>query len=420
MPDKVLNNSSGMKVLVVGKVWPEPNSSAAGSRMMQLIECFQKQNYEISFATASAKSGFESNLVELGITEQNLQLNDSSFDAFVTEFQPDIVVFDRFTTEEQFGWRVAENCPQALRILDTEDLHCLRVARYQSWKGNQSVDARTLDIAKREISSILRSDLSLIISSYEMKLLKELFQVNESLLLYLPFMLHKIEEKGINNWAPYDKRKHFISIGNFYHEPNWNAVLFLKEEIWPKIRQQLPEAELHIYGAYASQKVEQLHNKQEGFLVKGRAENAKEVVGASRVLLAPLRFGAGLKGKLIEAMQCGAPSVTTEIGAEAMHGDMPWPGKIEDDPDDFANAAVQLYENENRWKEAQHSGIQIINLLFNKKEWGEKLIGKILELQDNLDQHRIENFTGQMLQHHTAASTKYMSKWIEEKNRITD
>lgn len=112
------------------------------------------------------------------------------------------------------------------------------------------------------------------------------------------------------------------------------------------IKKQVPEAVLNIYGAYASQKVLQLNNIKEGFLIKG-AENANEVVLKARVVLAPLRFGAGIKGKLLEAMQCGTPSVTTSIGAESMHADLSWNGFIEDNPDAFAKKAVELYHNKN-------------------------------------------------------------------------
>jgi glycosyltransferase involved in cell wall biosynthesis len=233
-------------------------------------------------------------------------------------------------------------------------------------------------------------------------------------------MLDKIEENTVNNWTPINRRNHFISIGNFLHEPNWNAVLYLKEEIWPLIRKQIPKAELHIYGAYSSQKVEQLHNPTNGFLVKGRAEDAKEVVGNSRVLLAPLRFGAGLKGKLIEAMQCGTPSVTTSIGAESMHGDLPWPGFIEDDPNLFAEKAIELYQDDAKWLEAQENGIQIINQRYDKSDLRKHLKEGVSEVLGNLQAYRQHNFMGSILQHHTAASTKFMSKWIEEKNRITD
>ncbi|MEX0722918.1 MAG: glycosyltransferase [Gracilimonas sp.] len=407
-----------LQVLIIGKVWPEPNSSAAGSRMMQLIEVFKSQNWDITYASAASESPFSANLEDAGVEAVHIRINDSSFNTFVQDLNPEMVLFDRFMTEEQFGWRVAEYCPKAMRILDTEDLHCLRGARHQAFKEDRDFQESDLfnELAKREIASILRCDLSLVISTFEMKLLKEIFKVDESLLLYLPFLLDGINKNDVNNWHSFGKRDHFTSIGNFLHKPNWNAVLYLKEEIWSLIRKQLSQAELHIYGAYPSQKVEQLHNPEEGFLVKGRAEDAKEVVGKARVLLAPIRFGAGLKGKLIEAMQCGTPSVTTSIGAEAMHEDLPWPGSVTDDPEEFALRAVELYKEERKWSEAQEAGISIINKLYNKEELGGMLIKEIEEIRGNLNKHRRQNFIGEILQHHTAASTKYMSKWIEAKN----
>ncbi|MEX0720862.1 MAG: glycosyltransferase [Balneolaceae bacterium] len=409
------------KMLIVGKVWPEPKSSAAGSRMMQLIEAFQARDYQITFASAASVNDFMADLEDLGIETVLIELNNSSFDTFILKLNPQLVLFDRFMTEEQFGWRVAETCPQALRILDTEDLHCLRAGREQAWKEDREFRDSDLvsDIAKREIASIWRCDLSLIISETEMDLLKIFFKVEADLLLHLPFMLINLKEQEIENWPDFKSREHFISIGNFLHEPNWNAVLYLKEEIWPLIRKELPNSELHIYGAYSSQKVEQLHNPKEGFLVKGRAVDSKEVVGNAKILLAPLRFGAGLKGKLIEAMQCGTPSVTTPIGAESVNGELPWPGTIADDPKGIAESAVNLYRDQQVWECSQKNGIRVINERYSKKELEERLLNAISKLQKNLESHRQNNFTGQMLHHHSMAGTKYMSKWIEAKNRIT-
>ena len=126
----------------------------------------------------------------------------------------------------------------------------------------------------------------------------------------------------------FEERKDFIFVGNFLHEPNRDAVHYLKESVWPLIRAQLPDAGMCIYGAYPSQSVLQLHQPKERFFSLGRADDAQEVVAKARVMLAPLRFGAGMKGKLLEAMQCGTPSVTTAIGAESMYGDLPWNGFI--------------------------------------------------------------------------------------------
>lgn len=407
------------QILIIGFVWPEPKSSAAGSRMMQLIEFFQTQSFQITFASACAKTDNAFNLETIGVNQKAIELNNSSFDDFIKSLNPDIVVFDRFMVEEQFGWRVTEQCPNALRILDTEDLHCLRKGRQQAFKDHKPFDDSYLcsDVAKREIASIYRSDLSLIISEAEMDILKTKFKVNESLLVYLPFMLEAISEEDQKALTPFNERNHFISIGNFLHEPNYQAVLYLKQTIWPIIKKQLPNVELHVYGAYASQKVMQLHNEKQGFLIKGFAKDVNQVMQSAKACLAPLQFGAGLKGKLVDAMVNGTPCVMSTIAVEGMFGNLEPNGCIEDQPEEFAQKAVQLYQNESFWKEKQQNGFQIISKRFNKNAFQQKLVDKIQETTFQLNSHCLNNFIGQMLHHHSMQSTKFMGKWIEEKNK---
>lgn len=411
--------TKSQSLLILGSVWPEPQSSAAGTRMMQLIKFFLSQGLKVTFASAAADSTYCADLLELNVEKVKVELNSSAFDFFVRQLNPAMVVFDRFMVEEQFGWRVAEQCPGALRILDTEDLHCLRRARQQAFKDSRQFnvdDLLTNDVAKREIASILRSDISLIISSYELKLLKEVFKIDESLMYYLPFMTDRLDDEQILQKLSFKKRQNFVTIGNFLHEPNCDSVKYIKEDIWPIIRKALPEAQLHIYGAYPVQKITQLHNPKEGFLIKGRAQDAMSVMGAGRVCLAPLRFGAGLKGKLLDAMISGTPSVTTSIGAESMHDTLPWNGGIFDDPKQIAEAAIQLYTDEDLWLSAQINGIRIVNHCYLKVELELGLSIQLIELQNGLKEHRLRNFTGAMLMHHTMASTKFMSRWIEAKN----
>ena len=407
------------KILIIGFVWPEPNSSGAGTRMMQLINLFQEQNWEITFASAASDSEFMFDVTSIGIKKVSIAMNDSSFDTFIQELNPTIVLFDRFIVEEQFGWRVAEFCPNALRILDTVDLHCLRLARQKAFKEKVALKQEDLfsDTAKREIASILRCDISLLISEIEMDLLETHFKIDKSLLYYLPFLVDEIDESATQEWPKFEERKDFIFIGNFLHEPNWNAVQYLKESIWPLIQKQLPDAAMLVYGAYPSQKVLQLHKQEQRFYILGRAENAAEVVKKARVVLAPIRFGAGAKGKLIEAMQCGTPSITTAIGAESMNGDLPWNGIIADEIEDIANSAIELYENEMLWQNSQKNGIAIVNQRYIKTLFATDFINGILAIQENLEKHRLNNFFGAILMHHTLASTKYMSRWIEAKNK---
>jgi len=408
------------KLLIIGFVWPEPKSSAAGGRMMQLISIFKENGFEITFASAAQDSNFMVDLSEFGVMKKSIELNSSSFDDFVAELTPDVVLFDRFMVEEQFGWRVIEKCPNALRILDTEDLHCLRTARQKAFKEKRNFEIHDLlseEVAKREIASILRCDLSLIISEFEMNILKDIFKINQDLLFYLPFLVDEMKEEDLLELPSFENRSDFVFIGNFLHEPNWNTVQYLKEAIWPSIKKDFPEAVLKVYGAYPSQKVLQLHQPKNGFYIMGRAEDANEIVKNTKVVLAPIRFGAGLKGKLLEAMQCGTPSITTSIGSEAMHENLPWNGFIEDDPAEFAKKAIALYQDENLWKQSQKNGIEIINKCYQKSDYSDKLISLINSLLVDSKSHRLHNFMGNLLQHHAFKSTMYMSKWIEAKNK---
>lgn len=406
------------QVLIIGFVWPEPKSSAAGSRMMQLIETFQSSNYKITFASSCGKQDNAFDLSVLDIPQVSIELNNTSFDDFLKELQPDIVVFDRFMVEEQFGWRVTEQCPNALKILDTEDLHCLRKGREMALNDEVLFDKGYLfnDISKREIASIYRCDLSLIISEEEIEILKNQFKVNEHLLYYLPFLIEGISVESKKKLPKIKEREHFISVGNFIHAPNYDALLFLKKQIWPLIRKKLPKAEMHLYGAYPSEKVHQLNNKKEGFIIKGFVEDINEVMRNAKVCLAPLRFGAGLKGKLIDAMLNGTPCIMTTIAAEGMFGGFEPNGFVADDAQKFADKAIELYTDKIFWNGKQKNGFIVINARFDKHLFVSDFMYKVNAIHNNLKAHRLDNFTGQMLQQHTMQSTKYMSKWIELKN----
>jgi len=264
----------------------------------------------------------------------------------------------------------------------------------------------------------LRCDLSLIISEYEMELLQKTFYINHSILQYLPFLVKSISGETKSKLPKFEDRNHFISIGNLLHQPNVDSILHLKKEIWPRIRTQIPKAALHIYGNYAPQQITQLHNKKERFLIKGWAADASEVMKKARVCLAPLRFGAGLKGKLITAMSNGTPSVTTTIGAEGMSGNLPFSGVICDAVDAIVKASVELYSDKKKWQDVQNNGFAILENRFQRTLFSEGFFTRINYLQYHIEQHRNSNFIGQLLQHQSLQASKYMSKWIEEKNKL--
>ena len=174
---------------------------------------------------------------------------------------------------------------------------------------------------------------------------------------------------------------------------------------------------MHIYGAYPTPAMFQLQHVGSGFLVHGRTDDAYEVMLHARVCLAPLRFGAGLKGKLLDAMLCGTPSVTTSIGAEGMHGDLPWNGFVKDNPIEFASAAVHLYSTAETWNKSVENGNVILKNNFQSDIPSNQFMKRIDELMETLEEHRLANFYGSILMHHSLKSTLYMSRWIQEKNK---
>ena len=408
------------KVLIIGLVWPEPNATAAGIRTMQILQFFIDFGALVTLASTASKTPYTAQLEDKGVLTSSIKLNDPSFDEFLDSLQPTIVVFDRYLTEEQFGWKVAEIVPGAIRIIDTQDLHSLRKSREQALKKGEVFNKThwlTNDSAKRELASIFRSDLSLIISEFEMNWLQEHTPMVDSIIYYVPFLFESITEKEQITWLPFDKRAHFIFIGNGKHHPNIDAILWLKQTIWPLIRKAIPNAELKIYGPYFPQQIKQMHNPATGFLIMDWAPDAAVVMGRARVNLIPLRIGAGIKGKQFLGLTCGTPSVTTAIGAEGIY-------ENNDNPDfarnaeDFAKKAIALYTDKSLWKTTQRCGVELLKNRFLKGDNEKRLKQRIQNLHHNLEAHRANNIIGGMLLHHTLASTKYLSKWIELKNTV--
>lgn len=381
---------------------------------MQLIEFFKVSQYEVCFATPCAKKEHSYPLEKINIAVQTIEVNNSLFNEFIQKFNPGVVIFDRYMMEEQFGWRVQDYCPKAITLLNTEDLHSLRRKRKSIVAGKPSSKNEELEL--RELASIYRCDLSLIISKFEMNYLKEK-GIQEDLLFYLPFMEDTPNQKSI---PKYEDRIHMVTIGSFLHDPNVDGIRYLKENIWPLVRKKLPEVEMHIYGSYPTSKIEQLTNLNEGFIIKGRADDVSNVMSKARVCLSPLRFGAGLKGKFIDAMRMGTPSVTTQIGSEGMPQGDNWPGFISDSPNEMANKAVLLYNEKEVWRAKQSIGIHVLSTEFSKDEYQQKFKEKLFSLKANLAKHRSKNTIGNILKLNNLRSTKFMSKWIEEKNKHAD
>ncbi len=441
------------KILFIGPVFPEPTSSAAGVRTVALLEDFLSRGDRILFASPSDQNAFASALQTRGIETFQIGPNDPAFDLRLREFAPEVVVFDRFMLEEQFGWRVAEQAPQALRILDTIDLHFLRRARADrlaralavaapnpSHREGASIPEGALGElydsldeidtpdCLRELAAIYRSDLSLILSTFEERLLQTGFGVDPSLLLGLGFAY---PDPDSTLWRPHAERKHFVSIGNFRHLPNRDAAFWSAKVLWPRIREELSrhgerEAELHLYGAYAPKEIMALDSPKDRIRVFGPTPESIPTLRDYRVLLAPLRFGAGIKGKISDAWAAGIPVVTTPIGAEGMvEADAPasFAGLVARTEGEFADAAAGAYLDAESADGLRFAGREALATLYGERTNRGKFLARIdelLESPDRLAVHRRQNLIGRILGADFSGRTKYFSKWIEEKNRKAD
>jgi glycosyltransferase involved in cell wall biosynthesis len=406
------------KVLIIGKTWPEPKTTGAGVRMMQLIDVFKNKGFEVIFCAAAAKTEYSESLST--ISTYTIKINDDEFNTLLTNLSPKVVIFDRFHTEEQFGWRVHEVLPEALTILDTEDLHLLRYARQQlvkkkrcPYSENEELDEIFKhEITFRELAAIHRCDMTLVISTYEMELLKKL-KVPIELLTWLPMnsSLPSLANPNIN----FSTQKHFVFFGNYLHEPNKDALLCINE-LFPSIRKFIHGAEIHIYGAYLPNNC--IPKQHTGIFYHGWCENIQQVLSSARVLIAPLRFGAGIKSKIIEAMRNGTPVATTRIGTEGIADKANFPGVVGDLDDTWIQETISLYQSEEKWKSASTCALKAFEywqLVCKKAD--DVFVHKLDALIQTLENHRNKNITRKILHLEQLKSYKYLSKYIIEKNK---
>lgn len=438
-----------MKILFIGFVWPEPSSSAAGQNILSYIQSCLASDYQVHFCSASEKTPNSFDLNGVGVSCFSCKLNCDSFNQQVHSIKPDIVIFDRFMCFEQFAWRVKEQCPEALLVLDAEDLHFLRQARQMLYKQSISHKHETStkpiefmqsnDICsefallceentlfKRELACIYQADITLVLSNFEADLLHSLFAIPQQQIFHHAFFIDptsaycfdsQYSDKQIR---PSDQRQDFMFIGSYRHAPNVDSLKLLSEHLWPAIYGQLkeknPNIRCNVYGSYLSPKAKQYAKPNIGLHVYDQAPDQFEVISRAKVMLAPIPYGAGVKGKLLDALMTGTPSITTPIGAEGIPCDV-WPGVICDNKHSFIEAAISLYTNKQSWTLAHEHSKQALAQHVVKSENSKKDLLKILRSTvQNIKTHRRHLFLQSILWNKQFLASKYMSQWIEAKN----
>jgi len=341
-----------------------------------------------------------------------------------------IVIFDTFVCEEQYGWMVRKWIPNALRIVDTQDLHLLRRARMKALSLSHAEhdefgicldpDLRHPQVFEhvlRELTSLKRSDLVLAVSSFEIDLLINKFGFNPRKILHAPFLFDFSQIPKMN--VSFEKRKRFVSLGNWQHPANRDSVQFLKKVIWPRILKRIPNAEINVYGANPTKKDMQLDDSSNGFRLRGPyVGESIQMLSQHKVLLSPLRFGAGIKGKIAESWVAGTPVVTTAIGSEGMRRNDHFPGISASTVYSFVERACDLYSNKTEWNKYSLLGRESAEAMYDESSLGPKLWEDISMHLSQLRQNRATDWDQDILWQSRLRGTEWMSKYIQAKNLL--
>ena len=405
-----------MQIIYLANRWPNPSLTAAGTRSLQLLQLLKENNYQVAIASFFPADTFSQQLEQQGFQCFSLELNDSGLVDYFKSKGYKIAFFDTFLMEEKLGWVIREAIPECITVLDTQDLHFLRNARSKT--PSFSIADHQLNLNNpftyREIAAIYRCDLTLVISLSEMKLLQNEFHINSKCLLYLPF-LYDDAPSNQSKKNDFSVREGLMLLGNFLHQPNLDQAKFVIQQLSYQIQEKLPNCSIKIIGAYPPQYLVDLAKNQKNIELLGFQDDLTAHFAECRMMIAPLRFGAGLKGKLFDAMLHQLPFIASEVAAEGLLGlSDRYIAKCETD---FTDKLAAVYLSESNWIKAQKHQHQLLSTHFLKSDFEDLFIGKLEDIQNHLQEHRNKLFYQNFLNYHQWQSTKYFSKWIEIKNK---
>ena len=320
--------------------WPTASKTAAGLRSRQLLELLHSDGWTVYCASTSEPTTDES------WQQRVIRLNTNDTQHLVTEVSPDLIIYDRFITEEQYSWRCRIATPDALHLLDLQDVHGQREHRMRVALGKEIEEN---NVAARELASAHRCDLVVHISIAEKAWLTNQYALKPSQLLHLPFMQLN---NSMETSPTYQERTGVVSIGNYAHVPNVDGLQWFKQNVWPLVRASLPTAQFNSYGYALTPKIQRLSDPRVGFHVNGFVENAHTCLSTARVAIAALRFGSGLKGKIWDAWHAGTPTVMTSVAAEGYALDATQQ-ITQDTAEAFAQELIRLITDQYYWQNHQ-------------------------------------------------------------------
>lgn len=354
-------------ILVIDHYVPSPDRDSGSLRMFQVLKLLRQLGHRVTF--------IPDNLANVPLYTRKLQKRgiEVVYHPYVRNVRDylishgsdfDIVVLSRCDFARKHIADVRLHAPRSRIIFDTVDLHSLRAHREAQITVDPEAREKARQKEEMEYDLIRQADETWVTSSVEQKLLQEKWPEKS-----IQLVSNIVDIPGSS--TPFELRRDFLFIGGFQHTPNTDAVLFFLKKIYPAVKARLDQAKFYIIGDKPPPEVVALAG--ENIVITGLQRDVRPFFESVRLSIAPLRFGAGVKGKINQSMAFGVPVVATSLAVEGMALQNGEDILVTDEPEDFARAMVELYESEDLWNRLSENAIKKTRALYSTDTARKKL-----------------------------------------------
>lgn len=350
-------------VLIVDEHIPKPDEDSGSVRMMRIIEAYQALGYKVVFFPNFSKKQpkYMEPLQQMGVEVIYGEVRLADY-LMAYGYYLDVVMMSRPRIGSFYMDLCKALCPNAKLIYDTVDLHYVRLRRQAEFETGD-MKKYLLDMAKKhellEKYLIKQADVGIVVSEAEVEILKNEKVTNVAVISNIHEVYRPAYEKS------FEDRKDLLFVGGFAHHPNIDAIKWFVDDIFPLVIKKNDSLHLHVVGSNMPDDLRDYLKTKKNVIVDGFVEDLTPLLLSSRVFVAPLRYGAGVKGKIGQAIEYGIPIVSTRIGAEGMFLKHKESGLIADKAEAFADNIIELYSNKNLWNTLQKNQVGIIEQHFS-------------------------------------------------------
>jgi GT2 family glycosyltransferase/glycosyltransferase involved in cell wall biosynthesis len=352
-------HSQPKRILIFDACTPTPDQDSGSLRMINLIKILKELGYHVIFMPEnfSYNDKYTQDLQQLGVECLYNPHIKNPVDYLKEKGQfLDVVMLSRYYVAEQVMPFIREYCPKAQVVFDTVDLHYIRERRMAELSNDSKLAKMAEETKVKELAIAKACDLTLVVSPYEVKVLnKDIPDVQVKVLSNI----HEVYgcRKG------FKQRKDIMFIGGYQHTPNVDAVEWFVKEIFPLIEKELPELKFHIIGSKAPKHIQVM--ARDNIVFQGFVEDIEPIMDDIRIAVAPLRYGAGVKGKVNMSMSYGQPVVGTKIAVEGMFTVDEKDCLMAETPQEFAQKVIRLYQDETLWNAISRGGLENVQNYFS-------------------------------------------------------